>query len=419
MAETQTRRRTRANGEGGVRQDKRRGRWVGTVTVGFEEVVGADGLVRRRQVRKSVTGRTKAEALDRMRELQRAVDAGQDPAPRDLTVGRFLDMWLDDVLPGSVAPSTEQQYRDVVRLYVKPHLGQKRLRTLQARHVVVMLRQLEEEGRAGNTRRLARSVLRRALRWAEAEGMVARNVAALADGVKVGAPEGRTLTPDQARLLLAHVAGERHEAAFAVALALGLRRGELLGLSWSDLALDTTPPRLTVRRSLIRVKGKGLVLDDTKTAKSRRTVHLPAPVVSALKAHRARQAEDRLRAGVGWTERPLGADLVFRTPAGKAIDPDNFRKLVYDVTAVAFTPEDERPADPTGPWPTQYRWSPHELRHSAASLLIAQGVPLKIVSETLGHASIRITSDVYGHLFDDAGAIAADAMTAALWADVE
>lgn len=411
-----TRRRTRANGEGGVRHEKARGRWVGTVTVGFEDVIGPDGQIRQRQIRKNVTGKTKAQALERLREVQGAVDAGQDPASRDLTVGRFLTMWLDDVLPGTVSPSTEQQYRDIVRLYVAPHLGQKRLRTLQARHVSLMLRALEAEGRSGNTRRLARSVLRRALRWGEAEGMVARNVAAIADGVKVGATEGRTLTPEQARQLLASVEGDRMEAAFAVALALGLRRAELLGLAWSDLTLDTTPPRLTVRRNLTRLKGKGLILHDTKTAKSRRTVHLPSPVVAVLKAHRARQAEERLLTGSAWPERPLGVDLVFRTPVGTPMDPDNFRNLVYAATMQAFTPEDERPETPKDPWPTKYRWSPHELRHSAASLLIAQGVPLKVVSETLGHASIRITSDVYGHLFDDAGAAAAEAMTAALWA---
>jgi integrase len=421
VTKVESRRRTRANGEGGVRHEKARGRWVGTVTVGFEDYVDDEGTIRRRQVRKSVTGRTKVEALERLRELQGAVEAGMDPAPRDLTVARFLSMWLDDVLPGTVAPSTEKMYRDVVRLYVVPHIGQKRLRTLQARHVSLMLRALEAEGRAGNTRRLARSVLRRALRWGEAEGMVARNVAAIADGVKVGTREGRTLTPVQARQLLAHVAGDRMEAAFAfaVALALGLRRAELLGLAWSDLTLDATPPRLTVRRNLTRVSGRGIEVNDTKTAKSRRSVHLPVPVVAALRAHRARQAEERLMAGSVWPERPLGLDLVFRTPVGTPIDPDNFRNLVYDVTMRAFTPEDERPASPKGPWPTQYRWSPHELRHSAASLLIAQGVPMKIVSETLGHASIRITSDVYGHLFDDAGAIAAEAMTAALWSTAD
>ncbi len=361
------RNRTRSNGEGGVWHDAARGRWVGTATVGYD----LDG----KQLRRSVTAKTKSEVVRRLRELHGDVEQGQEPARRDLTVGRFLATWLDDVLPGSVAPSTLNQYRDVVRLYIGPTLGQKRLRTLQARDVAKMLHDLESAGRAPNTRRLARSVLRRALRWAEAEGMVGRNVAALANGVRVGSSEGRTLTVDQARTLLASVADDRLGAAFTVALSLGLRRGELLALAWDDVDLDGTPPRLTVRRSLKRLRGTGLALDDTKTRQSRRTLHLPAPAADALRSHRRAQVAERLALGSAWEERPLGADLIFRTPFGTAVDPDNFRQLCYRLTERAGIG----------------RWSPHELRHSAVSLLIAQGVPLKIISETVGHSSIRIT----------------------------
>ena len=386
-----SRRRTTGNGEGGIVHDKARGRWRGSATVGYD----SDG----KQVRKWVTGKTRAVVVERLRELQVATDAGQVPASRNLTVRRFLEQWVDDVLPGTVAASTLQQYSDVVRLYVVPHLGQKLLRTLQARDVAKMLRDLDADGLSRNTARLARSILRRALRWAEAEGMVARNVAALANGVKVGRSDGRTLTLEQARQLLAHVADDRLEAAYALGLALGLRRGELLALAWTDLALDATPPRLTVTRNLTRIRGQGLVLADTKTAGSRRTVHLPVPVVDALRRHRRRQAEERLLIGPDWPPLPVGADLVFRTPFGTAMDPDNFRQSVYRTTVAAGIG----------------RWSPHELRHSAASLLIAQGVPLILVSELLGHSSIRITADVYGHLFDEAGAVAAGAMTEVLW----
>ncbi len=381
----------RGNGEGSIRHNEHRGRWEGRVTVARDQAG--------QPVRRMVTGRTRAEVLGRIREMQNATDAGQDPAPRTLTVAKFLDQWLTDVLPGSVAPTTEVNYGNVVKLYLKPHLGQKRLTTLQARDVAAMLTKMEKDGSAPNTRRLARSVLRRALRWAEQEGTVARNVAALANGVKVGSSEGRSLTPDQARRLLASLDGEPLEAAFTVALALGLRRGELLGLAWDDLTLDATPPKLTVRRSMKRLSGRSLVVDETKTPRSRRTVHLPAPVAESLRAHRQRQLAQRLQLGPSWPATPCGYDLVFRTPLGTAVDPDNFRQLCYRVTEAAGLG----------------RWSPHELRHSAASLLIAQGVPLKLVSELLGHASIRITSDVYGHLFDEAGAVAADAMTAALW----
>jgi len=383
----------RSNGEGAVRENRERRRWEGRVVTGTRP----DGRV----VRKMVTGSTKREVLDRMAELRQATASGIEPAARSLTVRRFMETWLTDVLPGTVAPTTERQYGDVVRLYVIPHLGQKHVRTLQAADVARMLRQLEAEGRSRNTQRLARSILRRALRWAEAEGMVTRNVAALANGVKVGRSDGRTLTVDQARRLLATVTEDRNEAAFTVALSLGLRLGELLALSWPDLALDTTPPRLTVTRNLTRVPGRGLALDDTKTAGSRRSVHLPAPVVESLRRHRLHQAEERLKVGPDWPPLPLGADLVFRTPFGTASDPKNFRAAVYRATEAAGLG----------------RWSPHELRHSCASLLIAQDVPMKLVSETLGHSSIRIMADVYSHLFDAAGAVPADAMTNALWGE--
>lgn len=383
----------RGNTEGTITRNEARGRWEGRITTGYD----GDG----KQVRRKVTGATRNEVVKRLREMRDATDTGQEPARADLTVRRFLDQWLTDVLPGSVALRTEEGYAEIVRLYVVPHIGQKRLRTLTARDVAKMLTALETEGRSPNTRRLARSVLRRALRWAEAEGMVARNVAALANGVKVGRPDNaaKALTVDQARTFLDHIKGDRYEAAFVVGLALGLRRGEILGLSWGDLDLDATPPRLTVQRGLIRLKGRGLTLDDTKTAGSRRTVQLPAPVVDALRRHRLAQLEERLVVGPEWPERPLGADLVFRAPFGTPADPDNFRAHCYKVTEAAGIG----------------RRSPHQLRHSAASLLIAQGVPMKLVSETLGHSSIRITADVYGHLYDEAGAIASDAMTAALW----
>jgi integrase len=241
-------------------------------------------------------------------------------------------------------------------------------------------------------------VLRRALREAQIEGQLERNVASIARGVRIDADEGRTLTPDQARQLIDHIAGHRLEAAFTVALSLGLRLGELLGLAWPDVELDERP-RITIRRALKRIPRRGLVLEDTKTASSRRTVYLPSTTTAALRSHRAAQAAERLQAGPEWTSLPLGADLVFRTPFGTAIDPNNFRHIVYTETDAAGVS----------------RFSPHELRHSAASLLIAQGVPLKVISEMLGHSSIRITADVYGHLLEPAREDAAEAMERALW----
>lgn len=376
----------RSNGEGNLWHDKERGRWEARFTVGFRP----DGT----PIRRKVTGRTQTEARDRMREAMHADQSGERRARADFSVRAFLEEWSTDVLPGSVAPSTEQQYKDVIRLYVVPHLGRKKLATLTARDVAAMLRALSTEGRSPNTCRLARSVLRRALRWAEAEGLVARNAAAIAFGVRVPSPDGRTMTLDEARQFLAAIEGHRFEAAWTTMLTLGLRRGELLGLAWGDIRLDASPPALTIVRALKRLPELGLHVDDVKTKTSRRTVHLPAPTVAALRAHKARQAAERLAAGAEWVPKPLGLDLVFRTPFGTPLDPDNFRQATYAVT--------ERSG--------LGRWSPHELRHVAASLLIALGVPLKTISETLGHSSIRVTADVYGHLLDESRSEAAAAI---------
>ena len=195
--------------------------------------------------------------------------------------------------------------------------------------------------------------------------------------------------------MLAEAAGDRLEAAYLIALALGLRRGEVLGLRWSDLNLEADDPTLTVRQQLLRMRA-GLGLSDVKTARSRRTLHVPAPVVDALRAHRARQSSERLLAGPEWKG---DKDLVFTTPFGTPVDPDNFKNRVAKLAASAGLGH----------------WTTHELRHSCASLLLAMGVPLEVVSETLGHSSIRVTKDVYGHLMAPARKEAAKAIQQALW----
>jgi integrase len=282
-----------------------------------------------------------------------------------------------------------------VKSYLTPTVGAIGLAKLTPTDVSRMLATLDSRGYAPETRRKARAVLRRALRRAEQEGIVTRNVAAIADGPKVPRREGRTLTPEQAQTFLRAVKGDRLETAYIVALALGLRRGELLGISWGDVELDGPMPLVRIRRQLLRHHGQGVLLSELKTAGSRRTLHLSEPVVEALKAHRARQEEERTTARAWRNE----ANLVFTSTIGTPLDPEVFGKLVPRICKA------------TG----LGHWSIHELRHSCASLLLAMGVPLEVVSDTLGHASIRVTMDVYGHLLAPAKMQAADAMRRALW----
>jgi len=361
------RRRTRSNGEGGIRKDKVRGRWVCTVTLGWEVVANSSGQMRQRQIRKSVIGKTKKEVVARLRELQQLADADLPIPSRTITVGTMLDQWLDVVLPGTVSKVTESQYRDVVRLYLKPRLGQRKLRELSPLDVTRMLRNMEEPtpnrptGYSANSRRLARSILRRALRWAEVEGMVNRNVAALANPVKVEQPEGRTMTPEQARLFLNHVRGDRLEALYVVALSLGLRISELLAVGWDDIDLDPTDgttPTLTVHRGLKRLKGIGLVIEGVKTRTSRRTVHLPAVTAQRLREHRERQRVEREEHPGLWPTSPLGVDLVFRSVHGSALDPSNVWTYLSNATrhtGAEYDGEDPGPAPASGTGtPTNY-----------------------------------------------------------------
>ncbi len=178
-------------------------------------------------------------------------------------------------------------------------------------------------------------------------------------------------------------------------LATGLRRGEALGLRWSDVDLDAG--RLVVTRQLKR-EGGTLVTADTKTARIRRALDLSAPMVEALRAlraHRARQAAERLALGAAWRD----SGYVFTTSLGTPVDPRNcyreFRGICEDAGLG--------------------RWHPHELRHSAASLMLAQGVKPQDVSELLGHSLIRMTADVYGHVLAPDRKAAAEAMSEVLW----
>ena len=392
-------RRRAANGEGSISYDESRQRYVGRITIGRDQ----DG----RLVRKKFVGRTRSDVVARMAEARKARDGGLNPPNDRLTTAAFLASWLDGI-SGSVAESTEAAYRTRVRLYINPAVGAVPLTRLTPGHVHGLLAEMEARGLSGETRRLTRAVLRRALRRAEQEGLLVRNVAAIADGPRVTREEGRTLTPEEARRLLAAAmeppevpasrpgarprSGQRLHAAILVTLALGLRRGEALGMRWTDLDLEGDPPTLSVLQQLIRrPNGRGLALVDLKTRKARRVIVLPTAVVAALRSHRARQAEERLLAGETWCD---VNDLVFTTATGTPVDPRNFNKTVSTVARQAGLGH----------------WHPHELRHSAASLLLAMGVRLEVVSEVLGHSSIRVTKDVYGHLLPEAKREAADAM---------
>jgi integrase len=183
------------------------------------------------------------------------------------------------------------------------------------------------------------------------------------------------LTPEQARTLLEALKGHRHEVLYSLMLSTGLRRGEALGLKWQDY--DTKLGVIAIRRQL-KLEGGKLITSDTKTSRSRRSVNLPSQIVVQLESHRQQQGLTATAFPPEWTP----TDYIFTSLVGGGLDPRNLNRDFHEVCERAGLGH----------------WHPHKLRHSAASLILAQGVKLQVVSEVLGHASIRMIADVYGHI---------------------
>lgn len=374
----------RGNGEGTIYQRASDGRWLGVLQVGY----GPTG----RPIRKTVSATTRSEVVQKFKDLQRTFDDGLPVPDGTMNVTQLLDRWRTDILTHQVAPSAAVNYEGIARTHIIPTIGRKKLTELTTADVDRLISKKMAEGLSVSTVRRVRSVLAQALDQAVRWGWVSRNVAQLARAPKSERNEGRTLTVNEARVFLDHLKGHRLEALFALMLTTGLRRGEALGLQWTDL--DTKKGMLTVRRQLQR-EGDGLVVRDTKTHGSRRVVNVPKPVLTLLKQLRASEKASKDQLGPAWAD----SGFIFTNAIGGPLDP---RNLLRDFKKIC---KDAELGD----------WHIHELRHSAASLMLAQGVKLQVVSDVLGHSSIRMTADVYGHLLDPDRESAATAITEVLW----
>jgi len=369
--------------EGSVYQRNSDGRWIGAITLGYDE----NG----RQRRKTISAWTRAEAHKKLRSVLRQIEDGLPLPDEQLTVEQLIERWKT-VKKHHVASEAFENYSYLARVHVIPTLGRKRAAKLTPSEVDHLLIQKLDAGLSASTVRHIRNVLSMALQQGVIWGVLPRNVAALSMPPKLDYPEGRALSQEQAKLFLAQIQGNRLEAVYITMLVLGLRRGEVLGLKWTDVDLDQG--LMTISRTLRRQQGK-LVFGDVKTRNSRRQVNLPPELVASLKAHKARQAAERLRAGDVWHD----TGLVFTSTIGTPIEPRNLNRDFSTATNAAGLGH----------------WHPHELRHSAASLMLQARVPIEVVSNVLGHSTIDVTADVYGHIQAPQRQEAATKMAGILW----
>lgn len=405
--------RKRGRGEGGIwkRAD---GRWEGRVDLGWQ-----DG----KRKSKSTFGPTRKAVADKLVDVHKSVQDGE-PLPNErTTVAAFLDRWLASV-QNKLRPRAWATYEQAVRLHLSPGIGHERLARLRPLRLEQWMKAAQDKGTSARTIGYARRVLRIALNQACRWELVRKNVAALVQPPKHTAKRIQPLTPEQARALLAVAKGDRLEALITVATALGLRIGEATGLrkvedidfkravlrvqqtlerSGGDRAerhrlvmarralratIATTPKRSPERRALreqletLRTAGRKvrtqLRVAEPKSERSRRTIYMPGVVVTALKAHFARQRVERLAAGRYWHD----SGFVFTTPIGTPLDPRNATREFHRLCRAAKIP------------PVRF----HDLRHTAATLLLVQGVNPRVVMETLGHSQISLTLNTYSHV---------------------
>jgi integrase len=354
-----------------------------------------DGTRRRRVV----TGRTSAEARDKLDALRRELRLGTlAPAGPAQTVGDYLSTWIDRHRAG-VRPSTWRTAESYVRVYLIPALGRHALVRLSAADVERALASFVREGRpdgsgypvAPITALHVRATLRRALGDAQRDGLIGRNAAADARPPYTPHRPVTYLDAVDVRRLIEATMEDPLGPLYALAATTGLRRGELVGLRWSDVADGA----LTVRRSMARDASGGWSTAEPKSARSRRTIPLPATARLALDRQRVRQDAARKAAGIAWQDRD---GLVFTDSVG--------RPLLPEYVSHAFA----RSRTAAGIPPARF----HDLRHSAATIMLAEGVPLAVISEWLGHAGIAITASHYAGVVPALRRDAADAMDRAM-----
>ena len=366
----------RANGEGSIGRTSD-GRWWARVSL-------PDGR------RKALYGKTRAEVAAKLAAVLKATHDGTVVPSDRLTAGAFFAQWLDGH-KAAVRHRTWKRYEGLLRLHAIPFIGRRRLNRLEPHHLQSLYSERMHVLSPASVRQL-HAVLRRALEDTFRWDLVSRNVASLVKPPRVPRFEIKPWSSEQAQVFLQAARGNRFEALYTLAITTGMREGEMLGLHWDEVDLEYG--HLQVRYSLEWQTGGQHRFHEPKTNRSRRRIRLPAVTIQALREHRARQAEERLRLGPSWN----ATNLVFPNVIGGPMRPSNLiRNSFQPILRASGLPV--------------IRF--HDLRHTAATILLVRGVHPKVVSEMLGHASIQITLDTYSHVLPEMQAQATAAMDAA------
>ena len=318
---------------------------------------------------------TQSECKDWLHKIHGQIDDGLTYSSTQLTLGEYMDSWQASTKT-TMNPSTWKQYSQLIRSYLKPYLGEAKLAGLKTEHVQALYNQLLDKGVGIHAIRKLHDGIHSALETAVKTGNLTRNPSHYAKPPKEPLVEMQILDENQIGQFLLAAGQHRWEALFHLAVITGMRQMELLGLKWSDL--DWNKRTLRVERQLLRPNDSDVKFSAPKTRHGKRSILLGFRTVDVLRSHFQRQLELKKVAKDKWVE----SGLMFTTGSGGPIHPRNLLKEYKELLKTAGLPD--------------IRF--HDLRHTAASLLLNQNVPVITVSRRLGHARASITLDIYGHL---------------------
>lgn len=318
--------------------------------------------------------KTQKECRSWIKETIAKIDGGLTFEATLMTMERFFELWLNGK-ELSRRPGTVENYRKITSSYILPKIGQMRLQDLTPTHITQLYLLLKEEGKGARSVQAVHVILHCALKQAVREGLLGRNPVDAVDRPRVEQTETQILSEEQARQLLAIASGSLYETVFCLALISGMRKGELLGLKWSDL--DLTKGTILVQRQLQLVKPEGYILVPPKTKAGKRQIKLGQGMLAKLENHRRNQEALKAAAGDKWKEN----NLIFTSSIGTYMDQSRVHKEFKRLLTKAGLPD--------------LRF--HDLRHTSLSFLLENGTPVNTVQQRAGHSKASVTIDIYGH----------------------